>query len=315
MYALNKWTEDSVRRALGEFREAIARDAAFAPAHAALAEGLLWLYSGLGIVRAAEAVPEARRAVDKALELDGTLADAHKVRAVMAMNHDWDRRRAEEAIGQALQLGPGSAAAHLWNAWRLALVERQHAAALLELDEAERLDPLDLQLKTQLGYVHYFRRDLDRAVAQFERVVALEPSFAFAHYALGDICTQRGEYDRAFAEFNRAIDLGGRTANHVGTMGYAYGRSGNREMAVQHLRELTSRAESSYVSAMWIALVHLGLGDLESVFLWLDRALEERDGSLILITAAAEFDSTRSDPRFKRLLGRMGLGHLASLAD
>ena len=59
---------------------------------------------------------------------------------------------------------------------------------------------------------------------------------------------------------------------------------------------------------MWIALIHLGLGDLDSVFHCLDRAFEERDGSLILITAAVEFDPVRNDPRFKSLLGRMGLG-------
>ena len=228
------------------------------------------------------------------------------------MNHDWDRTGAEEALTRALQLGPGSAAAHLWNAWRLALLERRHDQALIELEEAERLDPLDLQVKTQIGYVHHFHHDLDRAIEQFEKVLALEPSFAFAHYALGDACTRTGAVRPGIAEFNQAIELGGRSVNHIGVLGYAYGRSGNRDRAKEHLQELTARAAHSYVSAMWIALVHLGLGDLESLFHWLDRAFEERDGSLILITAAVEFDPVREDPRFKSLLGRMGLGHLAS---
>ncbi len=63
---------------------------------------------------------------------------------------------------------------------------------------------------------------------------------------------------------------------------------------------------------MWIALIHLGLVDLESLFDWLDRAFDERDGSLILIAAAVEFDPVREDPRFKSLLGRMGLSYLAA---
>jgi TolB-like protein/Flp pilus assembly protein TadD len=312
MYARNKWTGDSMRRAIVDFREAIAQDSGFAPAYAALAEGHIWLYSGLGILPANETVPQARWAIEQALKLDPALADAHKVGALIAMGHDWDRKGAEEALTRALQLGPGSAAAHLWNAWRLALLERQHHQALIELDEAERLDPLDLQLKTQIGYVHYFHHDLDRAIAQFEKVLALEPAFAFAHYALGDACTQIGQYDRAFSEFHQAIELGGRSVNHIGVLGYAYGRSGNRDAAKEYLQELMTRAADSYVSAMWIALVHLGLQDLESLFYWLDRAFEERDGSLILITAAVEFDPVREDPRFKSLLGRMGLGHLAS---
>jgi eukaryotic-like serine/threonine-protein kinase len=312
MYALNKWTDRSMERALAHFREAIARDPLFAPAYAALAEGHVWLYSGLGIRPARDTVPYAREAVQAALELAPSLADAHKVHALIAMNHDWDRRAAHEGLAHALELGPGSAAAHLWNAWRLALLERQHDQALTELEEAERLDPLDPQLKTQIGYVHYFRHDLDRAVGQFEKVLALEPSFAFAHYALGDACTQTGQYERAFKQFEKAIELGGRSANHIGILGYAYGLAGNRDKARELLQELTARAAQTYVSAMFIALIHLGLSDLESLFQWLDRAFEDRDGSLVLITAAVEFDPVRGDPRFKALLGRMGLGHLAS---
>ena len=307
MYALNKWTEVAARQAIGYFNQAMAEDSSFAPAYAALADAHVWFYSGLGILPADETVPHARRAVDQALTLDANLAHAHKVRGLIAMNHDWDRAAAEQALTRALQLGPGSASAHLWNAWRLALLERRHDLALLELAEAERLDPLDLQVKTQIGYIHRFRHDLDRAIAQFENVVALEPSFAFGHYALGDACTQRGQFDRAIAEFNKSIELGGRSVNHVGVLGYVYGRSGNRERAIEHLNELTTRAAGGHVSPMWFALVHLGLSDLEGLFHSLNRAFEERDGSLILITAAVEFDPVREDPRFKALLDRMGL--------
>src|SRR5262249_6751860 len=149
-YALNKWRDDAMRQAIADFREAIAQDAGFAPAYAALAEGYMWLYSGPGIAAAHEAVPHARWAVDNALALDPTLAEAHKAAALIAMNHDWDRKGSEEALTRALRFGPGSAAAHLWNAWRLALLERRHDQAILELEEAERLDPLDLQVKTQI---------------------------------------------------------------------------------------------------------------------------------------------------------------------
>ena len=310
MYSLNKWNEASMKRAMADFRLAVAQDPSFAPAYVALAEGHIWLYSGLGILSAADAVPQARWAAEKALELEPDLADAHRVRAAIAMNHDWDRKSAEAGLARALELSPGSASAHFSNAWRLILLERQFDRARAGLEEAERLDPLHLQVRTLIGYFHYFRHDYERAIEHFERVLAVEPSFAFAHYALGDVCTQLGQYDRAFAEFEKAIELGGRSVNHIGVIGYAYGRSGNRDRALSLLQELTSRAAEKYVPAMWIALIHLGLGDLSGLFTWLDRAFEERDGSLVLITAAIEFDSVRPDPRFKALLGRMGLGHL-----
>ena len=311
MYALNKWNADSMRSAIADFRAAIARDPGFAPAYVALSEANIWLYSGLGVLSADDAIPEARWGVEKALELDPTLADAHRVRALIAIHHDWDRRAAEEALARALQLGPGSAAAHFWNAWRLALLEKRHDEAFIELEEAERLNPLDLQLKTQIGYVHFFNHNVERAIEQFEKVLALEPAFAFAHYALGDACTQKEQFEEAIAAFNRAVALAGRSVNHVAVLGYAYGRAGNRDRAAEHLEELTARAAHSYVPAMWMAMIHLGLSDLDSVFRCLDRAFEERDGSLILVTAAPEFDPIRDDGRFKSLLARMTLGHLA----
>ena len=314
MYALNKWTDQSMHRAIADFRLSIAQDPAFAPAYAALAEGQIWLYSGLGILSAAETVPSAREAIAKALELDPTLADAHRIRATIAIHHDWDRKGAADGLARALELGPGSAAAHLSNAWRLLLLERHFDGAIVELEEAARLDPLHLQVMTLIGYFHYFRHEFVRAIEQFDKVLSLEPSFAFAHYALCDACTQMNQYERAFAAFEKAIELGGRSVNHVGVLGYAYGRSGNGDRARSLLQELTTRASQGYVPAMWIALVHLGLSDLEGLFSWLDRAFDERDGSLVLITAAVEFDPVRGDPRFKALLERMGLGHLAASA-
>jgi hypothetical protein len=100
--------------------------------------------------------------------------------------------------------------------------------------------------------------------------------------------------------------------NHLAALAYTYGRSGDRDKAEELLRELMVQSAQTYVSPMWIALIHLGLSDLESLFHWMDRAFDERDGSLILITAAVEFDPVREDIRFKSLLERMGVGHLAS---
>ena len=301
MYALNKRTDEAVRRAMTSSGTPSLGIPGSRRPTLRLAEGHIWFYSGLGILPASGRVPEARSAVEKALELDPTLADAHKVRALIAMNHDWDRNGAEEALTARAAVRSRVGGGASLECMEARASRGAARPALIELEEAERLDPLDLQVKTQIGYVHYFHHDLDRALAQFEKVVELEPSFAFAHYAIGDVCTQKGEYDRAIQSSIRRSSWAAGRSNHVGVLGYAYGRSGNRDRATAALQELTERATHGYVSAMWMALVHLGLGDLDSLFHWLDRAFEERDGSLILITAAVEFDPVRDDPRFKAL--------------
>jgi TolB-like protein len=136
MYSLNRWTDASVQQAIVNLNEAIGADDGFAPAYAALAEAYVWFYSGIGVLPARETIPRARWAVDRALALEPNLAHAHKVRGLIAMNHDWDRSGAEQALTRALDLGPGSASTHLWNAWRLALLETRHDLALTELEHA-----------------------------------------------------------------------------------------------------------------------------------------------------------------------------------
>ena len=126
--------------------------------------------------------------------------------------------------------------------------------------------------------------------------------------AVGDDAAVRALASRG----TRVVDLGGRTVNQLAALGHVYGRAGNHDRARALLGELMARTSELYVAPMWIALVHLGLGDLEGLFQWMNRAYEERDGSLVLISAAVEFDPVREDPRFKAILERMGLGHLAA---
>jgi serine/threonine-protein kinase len=307
LFAMNRWTEDWVERALGCFADAVARDPGYALAHAAIAECLVWFYSGIGIRSAAETIPRAREAAAKALALAPELPEPHKVQGLIAMSHDWDRKRAEESFARAIELNPSSADARLWNAWRLSLFEGTYEAALSELRVAEENDPLDLKIKTQIGYVHYFLRDFDRAEAQLLKVLAIDPHFAFAHYGLGDVQAQQGRYDEALSELEESVRLGGSSVNHLAILSYVNGLAGRTGEARRLLGEIRARASRGYASPIWSALAHLGLHEIDAAFEWLDRAYEERDGSLILVTASPEFDPLRSDPRIGALLKRMGL--------
>ncbi len=307
LYAMNRWSEDWVERAMDCFAEALTRDPGYAPAHAATADCLLWFYSGIGSRPASATVPRARAAAQSAVALDPALADGHRCLGLIAMSHDWDRIGARQGFERAIELNPGSAEARLRNAWRLSLLEHEFGAAAEELRRAERLNPLDPQTKTLLGYVSYFSRDLDAARRQFERVVALEPHFPLAHYAIGDVLAQQGELKKAVASYERAIELGGRSANAIAMLAHASALGGDERRARGLLRDLDTLAESEHVSPMWPALARLGLGEVDAVFELLGRAFDQRDGSLVLIHSAPEFDPLRADARFGELLSKMGL--------
>ena len=308
LFAMNRWTEDWVERAMGSFEEAVRKDPGYALAHAGIAECLVWFYSGIGIRSAVETIPRAREAAAKALALGAELPEPHKVLGLIAMSHDWDRRAAEASLARAIELNPSSADARVWNAWRLSLLEGSYEEALAELRVAEELDPLDLKIKTQVGYVYYFLRELERAEAQFRKVLAIDPHFAFSHYALGDVNAQQGRYEEALSHLEESVRLGGTSVNHLAILSYVNGLAGRTDEARRLLLEIETRAARGYASPIWSALAHLGLHEVDAAFEWLDRAFEERDGSLILVTASPEFDPLRSDSRFRALLERMGLG-------
>jgi tetratricopeptide (TPR) repeat protein len=200
----------------------------------------------------------------------------------------------------------------VWNGWRLALLEGSYEAALAELQAAERLDPLDLKVKTQIGYVHYFLRDFPRALAQFRSVLNIDPQFAFGYYALGDVHAQQGELDLAIEAFAESARLGGSSANHLALLAHVHGLAGHAYEARRLLAELQQRAQAGHASPIWVALAHVGLGETDAAFARLDQAFLERDGSLILVTASPEFDRLRGDERFRALLARMGLAHRAA---
>ena len=227
-----------MRQAIADFDEAIARDAGFAPAYAALAEAHLWLYSGVGILPARETVPQARWAVEQALALDPTLADAHKVRG--ADRHEprlGSTTARREALTRALELGPGSAAAASLEclAPRAARAAARSGAdragggraagsARSPGEDADRLRPPFPSRS----------RSRHRAVRAGGGARAV---LCVCALCAGRCLHERGDYARAIAEFDKAIELGGRSVNHIGVLGYAWPV---REIATEPSRCSTS---------------------------------------------------------------------------
>ena len=93
----------------------------------------------------------------------------------------------------------------------------------------------------------------------------------------------------------------------LGALGRAYAVSGKRDKAKKVLDELKERATRSYVPPYRIATVYNGLGEKDQAFEWLERAYEERSGSLVFLKVDPMFDNLRSDSRFTALLKKVGL--------
>ena len=150
-YFWNKRTGDSLKVALAYFNQAIEEDPKYAQAYSGLADtyALLgdWQYA---VMTPKEALPKAKAAAIKALELDSALGEAHNSLAFCLDGFDWDFDSAGKEFLRAIELNPGYATAHHWYAWHLALLHR-YDEAIAEMKKAENLDPLSLVINADLA--------------------------------------------------------------------------------------------------------------------------------------------------------------------
>ena len=124
---------------------------------------------------------------------------------------------------------------------------------------------------------------------------------------MGRYFLQKGMHKKAIAAFRKAIDANGGHTLPLSALGYTYAVSGKSTEARKILGKLKALSRETYVSPFNMATIHVGLGEKDEAFAWLDKAYEERSRSLAWLNVAKEYDGMRSDKRFKALLRRIGL--------
>jgi TolB-like protein/DNA-binding winged helix-turn-helix (wHTH) protein/Flp pilus assembly protein TadD len=299
-------TERGFRKGIDYFTQAIEQNPSYAPAYAGLAGCHCQLGGhGMELERPRKTLSKSKAAALKALELDGSLAEAHAVLGVIRLKYDWDWSGAEQAFKRAIDLNPSYAQAHLWYSLYFEVLGRSEEAineARLALD----LDPLSLKANVNLASQFYQARQYDRAIEQLKRGLELKPNFWGAHWLLGDTYERKGMYEKAISELKQAVILSGNNPGPLGSLGYTYALSGQREQALSLRNQLKLLAGERYVSPFNIALISIGLGEADLALEWLERAYEERSRSVVWLKVEARCDSLRSAPRFIALLDRIG---------
>jgi TolB-like protein/Flp pilus assembly protein TadD len=302
----NKRTSDGFERGITCFRQAVAKDPAYALAYSGLADS----HIGTAFYHYASphaAMPLARAAALKALEIDDSLAEAHASLAHVKTNYEWDWREAERLSRRAIALRPEYATAHQWyGVHNLAPMGRLEEA-IAETRRARQLDPLSAVFNAFVGASLYFPRRYDEAIVECRRTIDLHPDFGVAHWYLGRAYIQKRRFPEAIAELQKAVTLSGGSPLMKGTLGVGYALAGDRAAAERTRDELERLRAESYASALDLADIHVALGDRERAFRWLDQAADERAFHLIYLKVRPELDPLRPDPRFKALILRLGL--------
>jgi tetratricopeptide (TPR) repeat protein len=304
-YFWNKRTADGLKVALAYFNQAIEEDPKYAQAYSGLADtyALLgdWQYA---VMTPKEALPKAKAAAIKALELDSALGEAHNSLAFCLDGFDWDFDSAGKEFRRAIELNPGYATAHHWYAWHLSLLGR-YDEAIAEMRKAENLDPLSLIINADLAELLVLAHSYDESIRQSRKTIEMDPNFALAHNQLAQAYVQKHMNDEAVAELQKAVQLSGGSPTVMANLARAYAASGKRSEAIKLLSDLKKRSNSIYSHGSEIAVIYASLGDSDQAMSWLEKSYEERFNPGVLLRPG--FDPLRSDPRFQDLVRRIGL--------
>ncbi|MFZ0890526.1 MAG: hypothetical protein WA005_18955, partial [Candidatus Binataceae bacterium] len=302
-YYLSSYTEERVKKAIEQFELAIKVDPNFALPYTGLADaydfGDDWYFPGN------EVMPKAKAAVEKALQLDDSLAEAHASLGPILYSYDFDWAGGERELRRAIELNPSYAYAHDQYDWLL-MSQGRFDDAVAEGKRASELDPLSAGVTNDVGLPLMFQAKYEAAKEQFHKALELDPSFYFAQWALGWTDMQAGKADKAILELEkaRAMDSPPFVA---AWLGYAYAAAGERGKAQAILAELNQMSSRRFVSPFCAAIIYLGLGDKEQALDGLDKAYETRSSWLCLLKVDKAYDPLRSEPRFIALLKKVGL--------
>ncbi len=305
-YHLFRRTASDAEKSLEYFQQAVEKQPDYALAYAGIAEAYETAAgSAQGALSPKEAFPKAKSAALRAVELDPTLAEPHAALAWSSYVFDRDWKTAESQFQEALRLNASYPIAHLNYAMFLARMGR-FDEAIPEVQRAQQLDPVALDVSTMMGITLGLARRDDESIPWFRRVLAMDPSFVRARFGLGLAFIHQKRHDEAIAELRKAVELSGGGAAQLAALGYAYAEAGRRAEALAIVAKLKERSLQRYVPGGMVAAVLAGLGEKDEAMVWLEKANEERDPWLTSLKVEPMYDSLRSDPRFVDLMYRVG---------
>ena len=305
-YSWNQRTLDGLQKAVNFHEEAVRLDPGYALAYAGLADSYV-LLSGYHFASQHEMIPKARAAAEKATSLDPTLAQPYTTLALIAMNYDWAWSEAERLYQKAIALNPQYATAHAWYGEYLVFMGR-FDEGFAEFSRARELDPLSVIIATDVGKALFVARRYSDAIAALTAVLETTPNYRMALQWRGSAYLQSGQPDKTLADLTAAPAFKPEDVDSETTLIWFHAQAGRRSVAQQHLTKVLAIARKTYVSPIVLAFAYLFYGDLDRAFEWLERACDERSPGIIAFKLDPSYDVLRGDPRFDRLLRRVGFG-------
>ncbi len=310
-YEMWKWTPEGVAKAKEHLEAALTLDPNFALA----CDGLANLYGYLGFwgfMPPDDMEPLRRFYGVRAFELDPALAEPcthiayhpQKIHYEDAYSYNW--LEAEREMARARGLNPNSPLIRVrYASVLMTLGHTEHAVK--ELECALELNPLSMEIRIWMVLALFFGRQSERALAQAQQLLKLEPGHHVCYMMLGLVYLGMQRYEESAAAFRRAAELSGDFPLMLGWLGLALGLDGQTHETRMLLQHLHAIAAERFVLPSSFAWLHLALGEIDEAFVWMERAAVHNDEWIHPLKTYSFMDPIRSDPRFHKLLCKLNL--------
>ena len=298
-YFRDRRTKEDLEKAIDYFGKALQIDPKFAPAWVGLST-VHTRQAGSAYVPIDEGFAKARKEVEKALELNPNLAEAHAQIGWIKRNYDWDWTGADAAYRRALQLEPGNTDIVRGAAALAGTLGRSDEAIRLNRRAIE-LDPLRVTAHSNLGNHFYYAGRLEEAVQAFRKTLELNPQYPNVHMFLGLIYIEQSKPEVGLTEIQKEPEPLWREQG----LALAYHAAGKKKEADAALAEYIEKFQNE--AAFQIAEVYAFRGETDKAFEWLERAYKQRDTGLSEMKGDPLLRSLERDPRWTAFLKKMKL--------
>ena len=300
-FHFTKRTREELFKSIEILEEAVELDPKFALGYVGIAESWAVIPS-FPYGSPAECMPKAKAAVQRALEIDPELPEAHTVSAMIAATYDWDWPRAEAGFKRALELDPNLSVTHYRYAWTFLSPIGRHDEATAEMKIAMEKEPLYLIQGANYAAVLMYARRFDEAVVQAKKTYDLDPDFIGSINWLGHTYAARGMYSEALGMVEKRFDS---DMPMRAAAGYVYAKTGQRDKALANIEQWREIEKKRYVQNYWVAIAYAALGDKDGAFTELEKAFQNHDWFLQRIKVDPFMDPLRDDPRYELMVQRL----------
>ena len=301
-----KRTAESLNQAVDYFTQAIVHDPNYAPAYVGLADcyNLLREFSAMPDI---EAYPRALSAAKKAVELDDTLAEAHRSLAFGLYYWNWDVPASEREYQRAIELDPNDATVHQWHGNALSL-QGSFSEAIVELDRARKLDSSSRSILADYANALFAAGQPQQAADLLKQMEASDPEFISPHTYLAWMYDHTRDFPNYLSESRKIATL----LNDKDTLAladaeeksFAAGGEPALLQTMAHMQETLFR--QNHASAYRVASAYARLNRKQEALHFLQLALDQREIGMLLLPRDPDFSGLRADPAFRDLLAKVG---------